>query len=115
MVGDLIGAGASQEQAVVGETPNLAARLQALAAANAVLIGDRTRRLIGGLFEIDGLGPQQLAGFLEPQPRARIQSGHRSFVGLDFGAGNVLNVNPTTGASSALNAGGRSSVPASMR
>src|SRR5579885_1415526 len=67
VVGDLIGAGAAREQAVVGETPNLAARLQALASANTVLIADRTRRLIGGLFDIEGLGPRQLAGFPEPQ------------------------------------------------
>jgi class 3 adenylate cyclase/tetratricopeptide (TPR) repeat protein len=67
VVGDLIGAGAAQEQAVVGETPNLAARLQALAAANTVLIGEGTRRLIGGLFEVEPLGPQRLAGFPEPQ------------------------------------------------
>jgi class 3 adenylate cyclase/predicted negative regulator of RcsB-dependent stress response len=72
VVGDLIGAGAAQEQAVVGETPNLAARLQALAAANAVLIDGRTRRLIGGLFETEGLGPRQLAGFPEPQPVWRV-------------------------------------------
>jgi class 3 adenylate cyclase len=72
VVGDLIGAGAAQEQAVVGETPNLAARLQALAAANAVLIGERTRRLIGGLFEMEPLGPLHLAGFPEPQHAWRV-------------------------------------------
>jgi class 3 adenylate cyclase len=67
VVGDLLGTGAAQEQTVVGETPNLAARLQALARANTVLIGERTRRVIGGLFEIEHLGPQCLAGFAEPQ------------------------------------------------
>src|SRR6516165_6191484 len=51
VVGDLIGAGAAQEQAVVGETPNLAARLQALAEPGAVVIASSTRRLTGGLFE----------------------------------------------------------------
>jgi class 3 adenylate cyclase len=49
VVGDLIGAGAAQEQAVVGETPNLAARLQALAEPGAVVIASSTRRLTGGL------------------------------------------------------------------
>jgi len=47
VVGDLIGSGAAQERAVVGETPNLAARLQALAEPDAVVIGDSTRRLVG--------------------------------------------------------------------
>ena len=56
VVGDLIGAGAAQEQAVVGETPNLAARLQGLAAPGAVVISANTRRLTGGLFEYRDLG-----------------------------------------------------------
>jgi hypothetical protein len=51
VVGDLIGAGAAQEQAVVGKTPNLAARLQALAEPGAVVISSSTRRLTGGLFD----------------------------------------------------------------
>jgi len=46
----LIGAGAAQERGVVGETPNLAARLQALAAPNTLVIAEATRRQIGGLF-----------------------------------------------------------------
>ena len=50
---------------MVGETPNLAARLQALA-ARAVVIGQATRRLLGGLFELDDLGPKRLKGFAEP-------------------------------------------------
>ena len=69
VVGDLIGEGASQEQAVVGETPNLAARLQALAEPGTIVIADGTRRLIGHLFEIDDLGPQELRGF-PGRPRA---------------------------------------------
>jgi class 3 adenylate cyclase len=66
VVGDLIGAGAAQEQAVVGETPNLAARLQALAEPSAVVIASSTRRLIGGLFEYVDLGSHNLKGFTEP-------------------------------------------------
>ena len=54
MVGELIGEGAAREEAVVGETPNLAARLQALAAPGSVVISQATRRLLGGLFELDG-------------------------------------------------------------
>jgi predicted ATPase/class 3 adenylate cyclase len=68
VVGDLIGAGAAQEQAVVGETPNLAARLQALAEPGAVVIASITRRLIGGLFEYRDLGAIALKGFAEDVP-----------------------------------------------
>src|SRR6516162_2309687 len=63
IVGDLIGAGAAQERGVVGETPNLAARLQALARPGTLVVADSTRRQIGTLFEIEDLGPQPLAGF----------------------------------------------------
>src|SRR5208282_5452988 len=58
VVGDLIGAGAAQEQAVVGETPNLAARLQALAEPNTVVIAEGTRRLLSNLFELRDLAPK---------------------------------------------------------
>ncbi len=67
VVGDLIGAGAAQEQAVVGETPNLAARLQALAEPNAIVIAEATRRQIGSLFELGDMGPQALKGFAAEQ------------------------------------------------
>ena len=66
VIGDLIGDGAAREEAVVGETPNLAARLQTLAEPNAVLIGPMTRRLVGGAFELEELGPQTLKGFAAP-------------------------------------------------
>jgi class 3 adenylate cyclase len=72
VVGDLIGAGAAQERGVVGETPNLAARLQALAAPGTLVVAESTRRQIGALFEIEDLGPQPLAGFAEPQPACRV-------------------------------------------
>ena len=62
VVGDLIGQGASQEQAVVGETPNLAARLQALAEPDAVVIASSTRRLTGGLFDYEDLGAVEIKG-----------------------------------------------------
>src|ERR1700751_4304532 len=60
VVGDLIGSGEAQERGVVGETPNLAARLQGIAAPNTVVIAEGTRRLIGSLFELRGLGPKEL-------------------------------------------------------
>jgi len=72
VVGDLIGAGAAQERGVVGETPNLAGRLQALARPGTLVVADGTRRQIGTLFEIEDLGPQPLAGFGEPQPAWRV-------------------------------------------
>jgi class 3 adenylate cyclase/tetratricopeptide (TPR) repeat protein len=72
VVGDLIGEGAAQEREVVGETPNLAARLQALATPNTLVIAEATRRQIGELFVLEDLGPQQLAGFAEPQRAWRV-------------------------------------------
>jgi len=72
VVGDLIGAGAAQEQAVVGETPNLAARLQGLAEPNAVVIAEATRRQIGTLFEVRDMGPQALKGFAADQLAWRV-------------------------------------------
>ncbi|HSA82192.1 MAG TPA: adenylate/guanylate cyclase domain-containing protein [Geminicoccaceae bacterium] len=66
VVGELIGAGSSEEQAVVGETPNLAARLQALAEPGRVVIAASTRRLLGGLFELADLGAHDLKGFGAP-------------------------------------------------
>ena len=66
VVGDLLGEGAAQEQTVIGETPNLAARLQGLAEPNAVVIADNTRRLLGGLFDYRDLGPLAIAGIDYP-------------------------------------------------
>ncbi len=63
VVGDLIGEGAAQEYRVVGETPNLAARLQAMAPEKGVLIGEATRRLVGDLFEYRALGAVEIKGF----------------------------------------------------
>jgi class 3 adenylate cyclase len=66
VVGDLIGSGASQEQAIVGETPNLAARLQGVAEPNRVVIAESTRKLLGNLFELEDLGAQDLKGISGP-------------------------------------------------
>jgi predicted ATPase/class 3 adenylate cyclase len=66
IVGDLIGTGAAQEQVVVGATPNLAARLQALAQPNAVVISADTKRMAAGLFEYADLGTVELQGFPNP-------------------------------------------------
>jgi len=66
IVGDLIGSGSSQERQVVGDTPNLAARLQALAEPNEFVIGDLTCQLVGALFQCRSKGGQDLKGFDEP-------------------------------------------------
>jgi class 3 adenylate cyclase len=66
VVGDLLGEGAAQEQTVIGETPNLAARLQGLAEPNAVVIANNTHRLLGGLFDYRDLGPLAIAGIDYP-------------------------------------------------
>ncbi len=66
VVGDLFGEGAAREQGVVGDTPNLAARLQALAAPGQVVISHSTRRLSGGHFEYRDLGRVALKGIADP-------------------------------------------------
>jgi class 3 adenylate cyclase len=66
VVGDLVGAGESYERGVVGETPNLAARLQGLAEPNSVVIAEATRKLLGNLFELEDIGPHNLKGVEGP-------------------------------------------------
>lgn len=66
VVGDLIGTGDTKERSIVGETPNLAARLQAIAEPNTIVIADSTRRLLGDLFELQDLGSRDLKGIPRP-------------------------------------------------
>jgi class 3 adenylate cyclase/predicted ATPase len=66
VVGDLAGSGEAQERRIVGETPNLAARLQGIAEPNTVVIAEATRRLLGNLFELKDLGARDLKGVAEP-------------------------------------------------
>jgi class 3 adenylate cyclase len=73
VVGDLIGEGGAREQAVVGSTPNIAARLQEVANPGEVVIAASTRRLIGDLFECEDLGARSLKGFAEPLHAARVR------------------------------------------
>lgn len=63
IVGDLIGSGSSQQRAVTGETPNLAARLQSIAQSNSVVVSETTKRLAGGGFEFKDLGKRTIKGF----------------------------------------------------
>ena len=62
VVGDLIGSGEAQERGIIGETPNLAARLQGIAEPNTAIVSEVTRELIGKLFELKDLGPEELKG-----------------------------------------------------
>ena len=103
VVGDLIGGGAAQEE-VVGETPNVAARLQGLAAPGSVVIAAATQHLIGGLFELVDLGWLELRGFggevrawrvvgysrAESRFAARSASGFTPFVGRQHELGMLL-------------------------
>jgi class 3 adenylate cyclase/predicted ATPase len=66
VVGDLVGSGDAQERGIIGETPNLAARLQGIAEPNRVVIAEGTRRLLGNLFELQDLGASDLKGIAGP-------------------------------------------------
>src|SRR5262249_54450149 len=66
VVGDLLGSGEAQERGIVGETPNLAARLQGIAEPNTVIVAESTRKLLGNLFELGDLGARDLKGIAGP-------------------------------------------------
>jgi class 3 adenylate cyclase/tetratricopeptide (TPR) repeat protein len=72
VVGDIIGTGAAREQSIVGETPNLAARLQTLAEPGTVLVSETTRRLVGRTFDYENHGEHLLKGFAKPMPVWRV-------------------------------------------
>ena len=74
VVGDLIGTGEAQERGVVGETPNLAARLQAIAEPNMIVIADDTRRLLGDLFELQDLGVWNFKGMTQVRAWAALRA-----------------------------------------
>jgi class 3 adenylate cyclase len=95
VVGDLIGSGASQEQAIVGETPNLAARLQSIAEPNSVVIAESTRKLVGNLFELEDLGAKDLKG-IAGQVRAWTAL-RASSVASRFEAQHETNLSPLVG------------------
>ena len=95
VVGDLISEGISDKEAVIGDTPNLAARLQAVAAPASVVISPSTRRLVGGLFDLDDLGSQRLKGFAEPLVVWRVD-GQRRAEGR-FEARQIMGLTPLVG------------------
>jgi class 3 adenylate cyclase len=85
VVGDLVGEGAAQEHAVVGTTPNLAARLQAEAGSGEVVIAEGTRRLLGTGFIVEAVGRRVLKGHDDPLPLFRVlreEPRERRFVGV---------------------------------
>lgn len=77
MVGELVGRGAAREEAIAGEAPNVAARLQVLAEPSSVVVSGATRRLIGNLFDLEDMGPRALKG-IEPPVQAFTVRGART-------------------------------------
>jgi len=75
IVGEPIGTGDARQQTAVGETPNLAARLQNLASPNSIVIDAVTRRQIGGLFDCRDLGASVLKGLPDPVPTWQVLAG----------------------------------------
>jgi class 3 adenylate cyclase len=78
IIGEPIGSGDSRQQTAVGETPNLAARLQSVAGPGQVVIDAATRRQIGGLFECQDLGTVELKGLSAPVPAWQVLSENRA-------------------------------------
>src|SRR6201998_1775380 len=73
VVGEIIGTGIAQERTIVGETPNLAARLQALASPDTILVSEATQNLLRGMFELENTGGHELKGFARPVPAWRVR------------------------------------------
>jgi class 3 adenylate cyclase/tetratricopeptide (TPR) repeat protein len=73
VIGEIIGTGTAQERTIVGETPNLAARLQALAVPDSILISETTQNLLGKLFLLERTGEHELKGFEHPVPAWRVR------------------------------------------
>jgi class 3 adenylate cyclase/tetratricopeptide (TPR) repeat protein len=73
VVGEIIGTGSAQERTIVGETLNLAARLQALAGPDTILVSESTQHLLGGLFELEHTGEHELKGFARPVPAWQVK------------------------------------------
>ena len=95
VVGDLIGEGASREESVVGETPNLAARLQGVAEPGQVVIAETTRDLLGGAFDLVALPPQDLKGIGEAVPSFVV--GEERAIGSRFEARSGQKISPLVG------------------
>jgi class 3 adenylate cyclase/predicted ATPase len=100
VVGDLIREGTAREQAIVGETPNLASRLQTLAEPGTVLIDANSQRLAGGHFDYRDLGACPVKGWAQPVPvwqvlgrsgvESRFEAMHKSKLPPLFGRGEEI-------------------------
>ena len=97
VVGDLISEGVSDKDAVSGDTPNLAARLQGIAEPGSVVISPLTRRLVGGLFELTDLGPQRLKGFPEPLRPWRVEGYGRAEGRFEARQSQIAGLTPLVG------------------
>jgi predicted ATPase/class 3 adenylate cyclase len=73
VIGEIVGTGTAQEHAVIGEAPNLAARLQSLAASDTILISEATRQLVGNIFDLHAMGSPALKGFARTVPVWRVE------------------------------------------
>ena len=100
VVGEIANSTASWSMDAVGETPNIAARLQTLAAANTVLVSESTRRLVSTAFDLQDLGPQELRGITEPVRVHRVHAARNA--ASRFEAAHAESLTPLTGRSSEL-------------
>jgi predicted ATPase len=95
VIGDIVGSGVAREHSIVGETPNLAARLQVLAEPNSILISQRTHHLLGRQFDYQNLGEQALKGFENPVQVWRVL--REAAVASRFAAGHAARTGPFIG------------------
>lgn len=95
VVGDIIGTGPARQDAIIGGTPNLAARLQSLAKPSTILVSQSTHRLLGRLFEFESLGEHTLKGFSDPVRAWRVL--RESNVASRFAAVRAANIGPFVG------------------
>jgi len=95
VIGDIIGSGVAREHSIVGETPNLAARLQTLAEPNSVVVSESTHHLLGRQFDYQSLGEQTLKGFAHPVKVWRVL--REAAVASRFAAGHAARTGPFIG------------------
>src|SRR5207248_1012866 len=95
VIGDIIGSGVAREHSIVGETPNLAARLQTLAEPNSILVSQSTHHLLGRQFDYQSLGERSLKGFANPVQVWRVL--HEAAVASRFAAGHAARTTPFIG------------------
>jgi len=95
VIGDIIGSGVAREHSIVGETPNLAARLQTLAEPNSVVVSESTHHLLGRQFDYQSLGERTLKGFAKPVQVWRVL--REAAVASRFAAGHAARTGPFIG------------------